>query len=138
MAKHVIHTYPDIKYLLTHKLGQGHIETFFSKIRSKSGFNNNPDVDQFRSALKSLLMKQEITPSSKNNCLELDESTISCQSKKMSKKDDKESVAAENEMLDLGQLPPGVTDVAHYIGKWFRNTMFVIPPSLPPLTASIH
>ena len=39
------------KYFLTFKLSQDPIETLFSKIRSMGGFDNNPNVVQFGSAL---------------------------------------------------------------------------------------
>jgi len=45
------------KYFLTYKLSQDHIELFFSKIRCKGGFNNNPSVVQFRAAYRSLILK---------------------------------------------------------------------------------
>lgn len=33
-----------LQYLLTYKLSQDYIETFFSGIRSRGGFNNNPNA----------------------------------------------------------------------------------------------
>lgn len=36
-----------VSYLLTYKLSQDHLELFFSAIRSKGGFNNNPTALQF-------------------------------------------------------------------------------------------
>ena len=63
--------HPEIHYVLGYKLGQDHIETLVSKIRSQGRFNNNPDVVQFVAALKSLLVKTEITPSCNANCLEM-------------------------------------------------------------------
>jgi len=39
-----------MSFLLTYKLSQEHIEIFFSAMRSRGGFNNNPNVIQFRSA----------------------------------------------------------------------------------------
>lgn len=44
-----------IDYLSTYKLSQDHLETFFSAIRSRGGFNNNPTAQQFSSAFKRLL-----------------------------------------------------------------------------------
>ena len=62
-----------MKCLRAFQIGQDHIETLFSKIRAKGGFNNNPDVAMFKSALRSLLVKSDITPSPSANCLELDD-----------------------------------------------------------------
>lgn len=40
------------KYLLTYKLSQDHLEVFFSALRSRGGFNNNPSAYQFRNAYR--------------------------------------------------------------------------------------
>jgi hypothetical protein len=49
-----------MKYLLTYKLSQDHLELFFCAIRSCLGSSNNPTCIQFESAMKHLLMKNEI------------------------------------------------------------------------------
>lgn len=56
-------------YLLTYKLNQDHLETFFSALRSRGGFNNNPNAKQFENAYKRLLVRHEIVASEKGNCL---------------------------------------------------------------------
>ena len=40
-----------MRYLLTYKLSQDHIELFFSAVRARGGFNNNPASMQFRNAV---------------------------------------------------------------------------------------
>jgi len=35
------------RYLLTYKLSQDHLELFFSAVRARGGYNNNPNVRQF-------------------------------------------------------------------------------------------
>lgn len=45
-----------LKYLLTYKLSQDHLELFFGAVRSSLGCTNNPTVRQFISAYKRLLM----------------------------------------------------------------------------------
>lgn len=57
-----------MSYLLTYKLSQDYIETFFSAIRSRGGFNNNPNVLQFKSAYKRLLVKHELKQFENGNC----------------------------------------------------------------------
>lgn len=52
----------------TYYLLQDVIETFFGKIRSRCGFNNNPNVDQFKGAYRMLLANLEIISSNKSNC----------------------------------------------------------------------
>jgi hypothetical protein len=59
-------------YFLTYKLSQDHFELFFSKVRSRGGFNNNPSVLQFQAAFRSLVLKNCITPSLNANCSTLD------------------------------------------------------------------
>jgi hypothetical protein len=49
-----------MKYLLTYKLSQDHLELFFCAIRSCLGSSNNPNCIQFESAMKRLMMRNEI------------------------------------------------------------------------------
>ena len=59
-------------YILTYKLSQDHLELLFSCIRGKGGFNNNPDVNQFKSAIRKILLCA-ITASKHSNCLLLED-----------------------------------------------------------------
>jgi len=58
-----------LNYLLTFKFNQDHLETFFSALRSREGFNNNPNAQQFETVYKSLMVRHEISASEKGNCL---------------------------------------------------------------------
>ncbi|CAD6208873.1 GSCOCG00010695001-RA-CDS, partial [Cotesia congregata] len=58
-----------MSYLLTYKLSQDYIETFFSAIRSRRGFNNNPNVLQFKNAYKRLLIRHELKQFENGNCV---------------------------------------------------------------------
>lgn len=49
-----------LKFILTYKLNQDHLEMFFSAIRSRCGFNNNPSALQFRTAYRRLLVRNFI------------------------------------------------------------------------------
>lgn len=49
-----------LEYLLTYKLNQDHLETFFSAIRSRGGFNNNPSAKHFEASYKRLLVRHEV------------------------------------------------------------------------------
>ncbi|KAL1483487.1 hypothetical protein MTO96_033152 [Rhipicephalus appendiculatus] len=55
-------------YILTHKMSQDHVETFFGCIRGRGGFNNNPTAAQFTASYKRLLVHTEVTSSSAGNC----------------------------------------------------------------------
>lgn len=65
-----------MEYLLTFKLSQDHLETFFASIRSRNGFNNNPNAIHFRSAYKQLIIHNEISSPSSANCIQLDGTNI--------------------------------------------------------------
>lgn len=57
-------------------MSQDHIEMFFSAVRSRGGFNNNPTAKQFKAAYKRLLCHTEIVSSKNANCLSLDDTNI--------------------------------------------------------------
>lgn len=60
-------------YSLTYKVPQDHLELLLACIRGKNGFNNNPDVRVFKSALKRLLLRNSIVASKNANCAMLKE-----------------------------------------------------------------
>lgn len=60
------------KYILTYKFSQDHFELFFNKIRIRLGCNDNPNVLQFKYAVRSILASSTIVPSSNGNCLFFD------------------------------------------------------------------
>jgi len=66
--------YP-MKFLLTYKISQDHIETMFSAIRSRGGYNDNPTCRQFVAAFKRVLVHNEISGSLYGNCIALDNTT---------------------------------------------------------------
>ena len=49
-----------LKYMLTYKFSQDHLELFSGSVRSAGGFNNNPTTQQFAAAYKRLLMRSNI------------------------------------------------------------------------------
>ena len=58
------------KYLLTYKFSQDHFELLFSCIRSRGGWNNNPNSLQFKYAIRKMLMRNAITASQYANCVD--------------------------------------------------------------------
>ncbi len=58
-----------LKYLLTYKFSQDHIELFFCAVRGRGGWNNNPTARQFIAAYKQLLMHNDIKRVSTGNCV---------------------------------------------------------------------
>lgn len=61
----------DKKYLntiATYNIQQDCIEMFFGRIRSHCGYNNNPNMDQFRGAYRKLLTNIKVVLSGYSNC----------------------------------------------------------------------
>lgn len=66
-----------LKYVLTHKFSQDHLDLFFEAVRSAGGFNNNPTTQQFTAAYKRLLARSSIQSS--GNCQNQDSTqSLSC------------------------------------------------------------
>ena len=58
------------EFVLTFRFSQDPLEMFFSKVRGRLGWNNNPNALQFKYALRSLLLKNKIESPSTANCIE--------------------------------------------------------------------
>ena len=65
------------EYILTYRFSQDLIEMYFSKIRSRLGWSNNPAALQFKYALRSLLLKTKIESPSTANCVPVSEQECS-------------------------------------------------------------
>ena len=50
-----------VKYILTYKFSQDHLEILFACIRKYCGSNNNPSVVEFESAIKKILFRSGVT-----------------------------------------------------------------------------
>lgn len=61
---------------MTYKLSQDHLETFFSAVRRRGGFNNNPSCKQFKAAYKKLMMYVDPTLSHSANIIKMDSTKI--------------------------------------------------------------
>ena len=59
-----------LKYLLTYKLSQDHLELFFCAVRSCGGWNNNPTAMQFASAYRRLLVRHHVEASNGNYAMQ--------------------------------------------------------------------
>lgn len=70
ISKELLSTKADVfKYLLTYSFSQDHLELFFSRIRRRFGNNDNPNVGQFKTAMKQLILKNSIAASASANCV---------------------------------------------------------------------
>lgn len=63
---------PVLKYFLPYKTSQDHVEIFFSCIRSRGGWNNNPNVMQFQWSMRKLLFRNSVTASKNANVAEFE------------------------------------------------------------------
>lgn len=64
-----------MKYFLTYKVSQDHLELFFGAVRSAGGFNNNPIASQFAASYRRLLMRNQIE-GGRGNCAAQDDTQI--------------------------------------------------------------
>ena len=60
-------------FVLPYKFSQDHLELFFNKVRRSGGWNNNPNVLQFKYAMRKILMRNSIQPSRTGNCTNFEE-----------------------------------------------------------------
>lgn len=82
LFKYLVEELKVLKYLPMYKVSQDHIELFFSAIRARGGFNNNPNAVQFRAAFKRLLIRAEIRDGGVGSCIPLEQINIlTCSSK---------------------------------------------------------
>ena len=56
-------------YIPTYRFSQDTLEMFFSKIRGRFGWNNNPTALQFKYAMRSLLLKNKVEAPNTANCV---------------------------------------------------------------------
>lgn len=73
LAKLIFIQNPNFKYILSYKFSQDHIEILFARFRQRFGANNNPNVLQFKVALKQILLKNAIKCKSNGNCNSFDD-----------------------------------------------------------------
>lgn len=100
-----------IDVLPTFRMSQDLLESLFGRIRSLNGNNDNPNVEQFSSALRKLLVHNEIQSSELSNCIDqLKIFTISSFKKK-----DIDTVLENNESDENSN------DIASFRGELFST-----------------
>ncbi|EZA46673.1 THAP domain-containing protein, partial [Ooceraea biroi] len=123
-----------IKYILTYKLSQDHLEMFFSCIRAMGGYNNNPNVKQFMASYKRLLHHTEVQSSSQGNCISLDNTSILNVSSRQksninAEKEDEGTQGDIEDILTIDDLPlsqnnaannDAIIYIAGYVERHFR------------------
>ena len=61
-----------LRYIATYRLSQDHIEILFGIIRKHGGYNNNPNVIQFKGIYKKILNHLELRSGFSGNCVPLE------------------------------------------------------------------
>lgn len=87
-------------FLLTYKLSQDHLETFFSCVRRCGGFNNNPTARQFKSAYKKLLIHANVYIPLTGNCLPKDDTLLLSKNCISCVRDDTSNLETDEESFD--------------------------------------
>lgn len=85
-----------LKYFLTYKCSQDHIELHFCCIRSRGGWNNNPNVLQFLWSTRRLLSRNSVDTSRNGNCIADDYEQTSILEFRSSKRDNEHCQISEN------------------------------------------
>lgn len=115
-----------LKYLLTHKMSQDHLETFFGCVRGRGGHNNNPTACQFQAAYKRLLVRTEVQSSSTGNCSK-----------------DVVTIFNASSAADMAESPTSVTSQrrSSVLEQWDDDHDYThrldIPQSLSPVVGSV-
>lgn len=68
LAREILKPDSYYSYLLTYHFSQDFLELFFACIRLRLGCNNNPNILQLKSAMKTLILKNYIKTSKNGNC----------------------------------------------------------------------
>ena len=68
------HKYLPYRFVLTYKFSWDHIELLFNKISRCCGWNNNPNVMEFKYAIRRIILSNSIEPSKTCNCTSFEDS----------------------------------------------------------------
>lgn len=109
----------NMTYILTYRLLQDHIENFFSAIRNKGGFCNNPSVEKFESAYKNLLLHHQIREAETGNCAISDVMILSANDHSINKTNSICNLDTEDEKFDEDhELPENLAENLCSLGSY--------------------
>ena len=125
-----------MKYLLTYKLSQDHLEQFFGCVRRAGGSNNNPNAKQFVSIFKRLMFRSGVSLSPTDNAntdAQDDTSLVHVQTDKY-QLNSMENIE-RNELFEDGldsrtylsatiRLSPFIENVLVYMSGWVVRSLF--------------
>lgn len=118
----VLFQYSTVKFILSYKIGQDPTEILFGKIRSRGGWNNNPDTLAFKGALRTLLLHTEISGNPIANSIELEPTDDGLKLSLFLTRKQREGVTNSDPVDDephdtlIVDLDKTVTDIVEYIG----------------------
>lgn len=119
----------NMTYLLPYKASQDHIEMFFSCVRARGGFNDNPTALQFMFIMRKLLFRNSVKPSINANCTNPDYENSAILEFRSAKRSivDENSTTDENEtdnsdvlmyLLDRNNLSDYKNNILYYISGY--------------------
>ncbi len=92
------------EYVLTYRFSQDQIETYFSKIRSRFGWNNNPTALQLKYAIRALLLKNKVESPSTANCVNV----------------------SDEDTSEMGKVDPRVSNLLPSTTIWRSDVLYYI------------
>ncbi|XP_065312499.1 uncharacterized protein LOC135922021 [Gordionus sp. m RMFG-2023] len=92
------------QYVLTYKTSQDHLELFFSCLRSRGGFNNNPSAYQLRSAVRAVLIGK-MDALTTGNCIPIDNTNLICGDYQKNDNDDDHIYPIDISFIDVPNIP---------------------------------
>ena len=114
LRQHLLkHPVAPFGYILTYKFSQDHLELLFNKIRCRCGWNNNPDVLQFKYALRAILLRNSIEPSKTGNCTPFDDvfkSSLIDFKRRAAERHHKTSEDTDREIIEAEQMAVHLND----------------------------
>ena len=122
-----------LKYFLTYKCSQDHLELFFSCIRSRGGWNDNPNPLQFKWTLRKLLFSNNIQPGINSNCLSGDFNLTPVFENRVTKnilRNSRDEVTTDEELqklisvIDRTNLTTFQDNILYYIGGFITRKLF--------------
>jgi len=111
--------------LYTYRLSQDHLELFFSAIRSRGGFNNNPSAYQFMHAYKKLIVRHQIGGFTNTNCIDWECTPILSVTKIPDSILSSNVCDEQQELLfdRIDSLDPFIEDIVNYIAGFVTKTI---------------
>lgn len=94
----------NIEFLLTYKLSQDHLETFFSLIRRRNGWNNNSTAKLFKASYRQILYLSNVSVPLSANCIPQDDTVLVGVSDNSSVQNEQEIESAQEIDIDSEQF----------------------------------